>query len=55
MKKLSVLIALALLATAVHAADKDKQAPGKGVFFVEPKNGATLGTEFKLVITITVK
>ena len=52
MKKLLVLIAVSLLASAAYAAEKDKQAPGKGVSFVEPRNGAVVGGEFKVVMGV---
>lgn len=45
-------LVLAFLGGAAHAADQAKKAPGKGVFFVEPKNGAVVGTEFKVVMGV---
>jgi hypothetical protein len=53
MKKLLLLaLALALVTGAAAAADQAKKGPGKGVFFVEPKNGAVVGTEFKVVMGV---
>ena len=42
--------ALALCAGGAHAADQAKKGAGKGVFFVEPGNGAVVRPEFKVVM-----
>jgi len=53
MRKLVFLaFALALSSSALNAADGAKKTAGKGVFFVEPKNGATVGPEFKVVMGV---
>lgn len=51
MKNLLALLAMTLFAAFAHAADKP--APKSGVSFAEPKNGAIVGTEFKVVMDVS--
>ena len=51
-KSLLLVIALLACAGAVSAADPAKKASGKGVYFVEPKNGAVVGSELKVVMGV---
>ncbi len=51
MKNLLAILAMTLLAAFAQAANKP--APKSGVSFVEPKNGAVVGTEFKVVMAVS--
>ncbi len=50
MKVLCAILAMMLLATSAYAANR--HPPKNGVYFAAPKNGAVVGTEFRVLMGV---